>query len=77
MQNEKVQLQVPIGSTSTCITNGAGYSTGSGRAGPSTYHTGGITVALADGSVRFVSPQCTCWVEACTPASGDTLDGNW
>lgn len=77
MQNAKVKDTVPLTSLSTCASTGAGFSSGNGRAGPSTYHTTGLTVALADGSVRGVSPQCACWVQACTPALGDMLDDSW
>ncbi len=42
-------------------------------------HTGGLTVAMVDGSVRTVSPQvsaATFWA-AVTPASGEALGADW
>jgi prepilin-type processing-associated H-X9-DG protein len=46
---------------------------------PSTAHTGGMNVGMADGSVRNVaaniSPQT--WWAACTPAAGDQLGPDW
>jgi len=43
------------------------------------YHTGGVNVALADASVRFVNSSIggTTWWAACTPALGDQLGSNW
>lgn len=40
---------------------------------------GGLIVALADGSVRMVSPSITLatWQAAGTPASGDRLGSDW
>jgi len=48
-----------------------------GRA--SSPHTGGINVALGDGSVRFVSPQVTSatWWAALTPNGGEVLANDW
>ena len=45
----------------------------------STPHSSGIVVALADGSVRTVSPGIsgTTWWEACTPNSGKPLGSDW
>jgi prepilin-type N-terminal cleavage/methylation domain-containing protein/prepilin-type processing-associated H-X9-DG protein len=42
-------------------------------------HTGGINVALGDGSVRFVSASVspTTWWSAMTPAGGEVLGSNW
>jgi len=42
-------------------------------------HSGGINVALADGSVRFVSGSVSpaTWWAAMTPRGGETLGGNW
>jgi prepilin-type N-terminal cleavage/methylation domain-containing protein/prepilin-type processing-associated H-X9-DG protein len=42
-------------------------------------HTGGINVALGDGSVRFVSygVSPTTWWWALTPAGGEALSSNW
>jgi len=42
-------------------------------------HTGGIQVAMGDGSVRFVSGGVTqaTWFAACTPATGDNLGPDW
>jgi len=48
-----------------------------GRA--SSMHTGGLNVALADGSVRFVSGSVSSstWWSALTPAGNEVLGGNW
>ncbi len=45
----------------------------------STPHSSGIVVALADGSVRTLSPGISeqTWWAACTPASNDLLDNDW
>jgi prepilin-type N-terminal cleavage/methylation domain-containing protein/prepilin-type processing-associated H-X9-DG protein len=42
-------------------------------------HTGGINVALGDGSVRFVGASVggSTWFAATTPAGGDTLGADW
>jgi prepilin-type processing-associated H-X9-DG protein len=42
-------------------------------------HSNGINVALADGSVRFVSAGVSgnSWWAAFTPASGETLGNDW
>ncbi|HEV3440233.1 MAG TPA: DUF1559 domain-containing protein [Gemmata sp.] len=42
-------------------------------------HTGGINVAMGDGSVHTVSPSVsgTTWFAACTPNSGDILGSDW
>jgi len=42
-------------------------------------HSGGIQVALGDGSVRFVSGGIsqTTWFAATTPAGGETLGPDW
>ena len=45
----------------------------------STPFAGGIQVALADASVRSVSPgvRPETWWAACTPAGGEVLGGDW
>ena len=46
---------------------------------PQTAHSGGMTVALGDGSVRTVGrgvSQWTFWA-ACTPAGGEVLGNDW
>jgi prepilin-type N-terminal cleavage/methylation domain-containing protein len=45
----------------------------------STAHTGGIEVALADGSVRSVAPGVSgaTWWAAITPAGGEVLGPDW
>jgi prepilin-type N-terminal cleavage/methylation domain-containing protein/prepilin-type processing-associated H-X9-DG protein len=42
-------------------------------------HTGGINVALGDGSVRFVAQGVsgTTWFAATTPAGGEVLGSDW
>lgn len=42
-------------------------------------HTGGIQVAMGDGSVRLVSNgvSVTTWWAACTPDQGETLGSDW
>ncbi len=57
-----------IGNPSSCDGNRA-----------STPHSGGINVALGDGSVRFVSAGVTptTWWAAMTPAGGETLGSDW
>lgn len=45
---------------------------------PSSYHTGGVTILLSDGSVKFVSENIDqqIWISAGTIAGGETL-GEW
>jgi prepilin-type processing-associated H-X9-DG protein len=45
----------------------------------SSAHSGGINVAMGDGSVRFVSQgvSTTTFFYACTPAGGETLGPDW
>jgi prepilin-type N-terminal cleavage/methylation domain-containing protein/prepilin-type processing-associated H-X9-DG protein len=45
----------------------------------SSAHTGGMNVALADGSVRFLSAGLsgTTWWAAVTPAGGEVLGSDW
>jgi hypothetical protein len=46
---------------------------------PGTPHVGGMLVALADGSVRVVSPKISQWTfwAAATPAGGELLGADW
>jgi prepilin-type N-terminal cleavage/methylation domain-containing protein len=46
---------------------------------PSTGHTSGMLVALADGSTRMVSSSITgtTWYGACTPSGGEVLGSDW
>ena len=62
------------------------FQVGPGREGqacnpllPSTPHPEGMLVALADGSVRTVSPKISQWTfwAACTPAGQETLYQDW
>jgi prepilin-type processing-associated H-X9-DG protein len=43
------------------------------------YHTSGINVGLADGSVRFLSAgtNAKTWWAACTPRNGEVLSSSW
>jgi len=45
----------------------------------STPHTGGMIVALGDGSVRVVTRgvSAATWVNACVPNDGVTLGSDW
>jgi prepilin-type N-terminal cleavage/methylation domain-containing protein len=42
-------------------------------------HSGGMTVGLGDGSVRFVTAGISnlTWLHACTPADGQVLGSDW
>ena len=42
-------------------------------------HTGGMNVALGDGSVRFLTPSITpaTWGNACNPKDGQVLGADW
>jgi len=44
-----------------------------------TPHTGGINVAMGDGSVRLVSTSVSgnTWFAACTPSGGEVLGSDW
>jgi prepilin-type N-terminal cleavage/methylation domain-containing protein len=44
-----------------------------------TFHTGGIVVGLADGSVRTLAPSMSgdTWWAAVTPAGGEVLGSDW
>jgi prepilin-type N-terminal cleavage/methylation domain-containing protein len=46
---------------------------------PSSGHTGGMVVALGDGSSRLVSQgiSATTWWFACTPSGGEVLGSDW
>jgi prepilin-type N-terminal cleavage/methylation domain-containing protein/prepilin-type processing-associated H-X9-DG protein len=46
---------------------------------PSSPHSGGMNVALADGSVRVLTDgiSATTWWAAVTPATGETLPNDW
>jgi hypothetical protein len=46
---------------------------------PQSPHSGGIQVALADASVRLVSPAISqqTWWAACTPNGGEVLGSDW
>jgi prepilin-type N-terminal cleavage/methylation domain-containing protein len=46
---------------------------------PSTPHSGGIMVLLGDASTRSVSAGISnlTWYQACTPAGGEVLPGDW
>jgi prepilin-type N-terminal cleavage/methylation domain-containing protein/prepilin-type processing-associated H-X9-DG protein len=46
---------------------------------PNSYHTGGINVGLADGSVRLVAQglSFTTWISALTPGGGEILGPDW
>jgi len=63
----------------------AGSSVANGEAAncigdsPSSPHTGGVNVGMADGSVRFVGKNVTSqsWWAAMTPSAGDFPGSNW
>jgi len=59
------------------LNNYTAQNTDGGR--PSSMHSGGINVALGDGSTRFVSQGVgyNTWWAAMTPASGDNLGSDW
>ena len=61
--------------------NATGQGTGGCAPGyaPSTGHTGGIMVAMYDGSVRLVAQgtSLTTWWAAITPQNGDLLGPDW
>jgi prepilin-type processing-associated H-X9-DG protein len=44
-----------------------------------TPHQAGIQVAMADGSVRILSPSMSgaTWWAACTPDGGEPMEGDW
>jgi prepilin-type processing-associated H-X9-DG protein len=46
---------------------------------PSSPHSGGINVCMADGSITFVAQSVSgaTWWAACTPANGDILGSDW
>ena len=55
------------------------FLTGCDPARAQSAHKGGLFVALADGSVRFVSGDITpaTWAAACDPRDGAPLGGDW
>ena len=55
------------------------YETACDPALAQTPHPGGMSVALADGSVRTLSPSLSAatWWAACTPDGNDPLDPDW
>jgi prepilin-type N-terminal cleavage/methylation domain-containing protein/prepilin-type processing-associated H-X9-DG protein len=55
------------------------YETACDPALAQTPHPGGMSVALADGSVRTLSPSLsgTTWWAACTPDGNETMDLDW
>jgi prepilin-type N-terminal cleavage/methylation domain-containing protein len=69
MPNNTFQVRpIPFNNTATCLF----YL-------PSSGHTGGMNVALGDGSIKFVSQgisSATFWA-ASTPANGDLLGSDW
>jgi hypothetical protein len=46
---------------------------------PNSYHTSGIEVGMADGSVRFVAQGLSfpTWISALTPNGGEVLGSDW
>jgi prepilin-type N-terminal cleavage/methylation domain-containing protein len=55
------------------------YVTGCDNSRAQSSHAGGISVALADGSVRFVSSgiSLNTWASACDPRDGVPLGADW
>jgi prepilin-type N-terminal cleavage/methylation domain-containing protein/prepilin-type processing-associated H-X9-DG protein len=70
------QIQPAIVANSNVANGKAAYCIGDA---PSSPHTGGVNVGLADGSVRFVSGGISSqtWWAALTPAGGETLSSGW
>ncbi len=56
-----------------------GYPANCSGIAPSSDHSGGLNVAMADGSVRFVSRNVSVatWWAAVTPANGDIPGSDW
>jgi prepilin-type N-terminal cleavage/methylation domain-containing protein/prepilin-type processing-associated H-X9-DG protein len=71
---------LPVNTCGGLCPNGPGScSNVPGYSNPTAYHTGGINVAMGDGSVRFV-PQgisLSTWLYALTPAGGEVLGSDW
>src|SRR5262249_42870761 len=64
LQNANAKINVPLTPGATCS-----------QVPPSTYHNAGLQACMADGSVKSVSPSCTCWQFAATPAG--TVSASW
>jgi prepilin-type N-terminal cleavage/methylation domain-containing protein/prepilin-type processing-associated H-X9-DG protein len=61
------------------VTSAVWLSAPSYKGVPVALHTGGMNVALGDGSVRLLSNGIsgTTWWAACTPAQGEVLGPDW
>jgi prepilin-type processing-associated H-X9-DG protein len=73
-------MPTPTYCLSNTVTNGSWggvFSVCSCRA--TSPHTGGINVAMGDGSTRFVAQGISgiTWLYACTPANGEVLGSDW
>ena len=76
--NGPFQLQPPLGCHKGGNPNGSVGGCGDGWFGVSP-HTGGINVAMGDGSIRSVSAgvSSSTWWSAITPAGGEVLGSDW
>src|SRR5262249_24366943 len=75
------QTLTPLGTTCSLFQTfesiSGGVATDSFKA--NSFHTGGIPLCLADGSVRFIgnTMSATTWANACHPSDGNVLDNDW
>jgi prepilin-type processing-associated H-X9-DG protein len=76
--NGPFMVQPPLGCPMNDGTQAQTFGCGDSNVGVSP-HTGGINVALGDGSVRFVGLGVSnaTWWAALTPAGGETLGKDW
>jgi prepilin-type N-terminal cleavage/methylation domain-containing protein/prepilin-type processing-associated H-X9-DG protein len=67
------------GSASLFVVQPANFLSACDNRLPSSPHTGGMNVCLADGSVRFLAQGLSgsTWWAACTPNGGEVLGSDW